>query len=180
MKFLVEVDVTAEKLVQAARGDPRAADNELPETPGDIIALLYHEFYWLAEIGVAALEIIEKPNVLTGWIAEDVHISAAQSGHWCTNEEAERLLDEASSQILDGMAEAIRAIPDDLVYQQFWKRNSTSFPKVCPNCRDRETHATDCPYDLLEEPTTNSLLYIVPSHRSIDPIQKTKTQSNRR
>ena len=119
MKFLVEVDVNVEKLARSAEGNPRADDNGLPETQGDVIALLYQEFGWLAESGVAPLDITAKPIVFTSWVAKDIHTSAAQSGHWCTDDEAEKLLNEASSQILEGMAESTWAIIDDLVSQQF-------------------------------------------------------------
>ena len=150
MKFLVEVDVNVEKLVRSAEGDPRAADNGLTKTRGDVIALLYHEFGWLAESGVAPLDISAKPAIFTSWIAEDVHTSAAQSGLWCTNTEAENLLAEASTQILEGIAETTLAIIDDLVRQQFGERKKDSFPDECPHCGKNAGHEHTCPYDLLE------------------------------
>ncbi|MEO8168297.1 MAG: hypothetical protein ABI623_08620 [bacterium] len=150
MKFLVEVDVNIEKLARSAEGDLRAADNGPPETQGDVIALLYQEFNWLAESGVAPLDIIVKPVVFTSWIAKDFHTSAAQSGHWCTDDEAEKLLNEASGQILEEMAESAGAIVDDLVSQQFGERTKDSFPEICPHCGKRAVHDNTCPYDLME------------------------------
>lgn len=150
MKFIVEVDVNVEKLARSAEGDPRAADNGSPETQGDVIALLYQEFGWLAESRVAPLDIIAKPILFTSWIAKDIHTSAAQSGHWCTEDEAGKLLNEASSQILEGMAASAWAIIDDLVSQQFGERKKDSFPEMCPHCGKRAVHDNTCPYDLME------------------------------
>ena len=60
MKFIVEVDVNAEKLFRPVRNKSSLTEDGLPETAGDIIAMLYQEFGGLAESGVAALDILRN------------------------------------------------------------------------------------------------------------------------